>query len=80
MSGERHPNVGFSVGNVGWMSGFLEEPDISFISRINSLRRKCRECRVLSGVETSRKTRISKQNRHYLAIFLISWDLNDAAS
>jgi len=24
------PNVGFLVGNVGWMSGFLKQPDIGF--------------------------------------------------
>jgi hypothetical protein len=57
MFGERHPNVGFFVGNVGWMSGFSEEPDIGFIHRINGLQNKCRECRVLLGVETPGKNK-----------------------
>lgn len=76
---ERHADVGFFVGNVGWMSGFLGEPDIDFPKRISCLRRKCRVCRVFRGVETSGKTKIFAQNRRSRAISLISWDLNDAA-
>jgi predicted AAA+ superfamily ATPase len=36
--------------NVGWISGFSEEPDISFASRFIRLARKCRECQVLENV------------------------------
>ena len=39
-------NVGFLAGNVGWMSGFFEEPDIDFPNRISRLDPKCRVCRV----------------------------------
>ena len=42
-------NVGFLVGNVGWMSGFSKEPDIGFLSHINGLRGKCREWQVFLG-------------------------------
>jgi hypothetical protein len=46
MFGDERRNVGFLVRNVGSMSGFLKEPDISFRSDINGLRRKCREWQV----------------------------------
>jgi hypothetical protein len=49
MFGDSQRNVGFLVGNVGWMSGFLEEPDISFYSKINGLHGKCREWQVFLG-------------------------------
>ena len=55
---EGRPNVGFLVENVGPVSGFFEEPDITFASRISRLALKCRECRVLLGVQTSGETRI----------------------
>jgi len=45
------PSVGFLGGNVGSVSGFLEEPDISFANRIICLGRKCRECRVFLAGE-----------------------------
>jgi hypothetical protein len=46
MTGEHQRDVGFLVRNVGFLSGFLEKPDISFANRIIRLDRKCRECRV----------------------------------
>jgi hypothetical protein len=55
MLGEGRPNVGFFARNVGSVSGFLEAPDIGFINKINGLRKRCRECQVLLGVETSGK-------------------------
>jgi hypothetical protein len=79
MLSERRPNVGFFVGNVGSMSGVFEEPDITFINRINGIRCKCRICRVFIGVETPGKTKIFAQSPRSRAILLISWDLNDAA-
>jgi hypothetical protein len=45
----RQANVGFLAGNVGSMSGFSEEPDISFTNRINRLGEQCRECQVFLG-------------------------------
>ena len=58
MFSEGGRDVGFLVENVGWMSGSLQEPDIGFINRISDLQTKCRECRVLLGVETSCRTTI----------------------
>ena len=46
MTGKGQSDVGFLARNVGSLSGFLEEPDISFANRISRLGRKCRECRV----------------------------------
>jgi len=56
MFSDCRPNVGFLGGNVGSMSGFFEEPDIDCFNITNDLRHKCRECRVLLGVETSHKS------------------------
>jgi hypothetical protein len=46
MFDDHRRNVGFLVGNVGWMSGFSKAPDIGFFRRINGLRKKCREWQV----------------------------------
>jgi hypothetical protein len=46
MLGDRPQNVGFLGGNVGWLSGFSEEPDISFFRPINGLHGECREWQV----------------------------------
>jgi hypothetical protein len=45
----RASSVGFLAGNVGSVSGFLEEPDISYVNRISRLGRKCREGQVFLG-------------------------------
>ena len=42
-------DVGFLAGNVGSVSGFLEEPDIGFANRISRLGRKFREWQVFLG-------------------------------
>ena len=46
MIGKYQRDVGFLIRNVGPLSGFLEEPDTSFVNRIIRLDRKCRKCRV----------------------------------
>jgi hypothetical protein len=51
MLGDVQGNVGFLAENVGWMSGFLEEPDISFANGIKCLGQKCREWQVFLGGE-----------------------------
>jgi hypothetical protein len=77
MLGEDRPNVGFFARNVGSVSGFLKVPDIAFTNKLNGLRRRCRECQVLLGGETSRKNEDFARNTGNLAILLIRLDLND---
>ena len=80
MFGDRRRNVGFLVGNVGWMSGFLEEPDIGFANRISRLGRKCREWQVF--LEGERCHEIAKNANLDLYAFnlLKTLDLHDFAS
>jgi hypothetical protein len=80
MFGDRRRNVGFLVGNVGSMSGFLKEPDISFLSDINVLRGKCREWQVF--LEGERCHEIAKNANLDLYAFnlLKTLDLHDFAS
>ena len=53
MSADRRQSVGFFDRNVGWLSGFSEEPDTGCSNEIKSLDARCRVCRVSGGVETS---------------------------
>ena len=77
MFGEGWRSVGFLVANVGWVSGFLEEPDIGFTNRIIRLGRKCRECQVFLGGETCGEIE-KTANRDTDALSpLIIRDLND---
>jgi len=61
MLGEGRPNVGFFARTVGSVSGFLKVPDIAFTNKINGIQRRCRECQVSLGGETSRKSEDFRQ-------------------
>ena len=52
MIGKGQRDVGFLARNVGSLSGFLEEPDMSCANRISRLDQKCRKCRVLIAGES----------------------------
>ena len=57
MFGEGQSGVGFLVGRVGSVSGFLEESDAWCVNRISRFGRKCRECRVFSSRGELRRIR-----------------------
>jgi hypothetical protein len=48
---------GFDWDFVGFDVGFLGLPHTDHVSRLSSLRAKCRECRVSAGVESSGEIR-----------------------
>jgi len=47
---------GFQSDFVGWNVGFLELPDKARPCRINPIRHECRECRVVTEVESYLET------------------------
>ena len=49
---------GFLAARVGSSCREIQPPDISFPNGINWLDAKCRECRVLKGVESARVLRV----------------------
>jgi hypothetical protein len=77
MFGEDQRNVGFFARNVGCVSGFWEQPDISLWNRISGLERKCRECQVSLGEESfGELEKIQHRPRHAFNPLIIR-DLND---
>jgi hypothetical protein len=80
MLGEGEHRVGFLLGSVGLVSGFLGEPDISFTHLINGLRRKCRVCQVFLSGESRQGFEKSQIPCTDAYSPLIIRDLNDAPS
>jgi hypothetical protein len=72
-------NVGFFGGNVGWMSGFSQEPDIDFHNGIKGLYPKCRVCRVSGGVETSCESEFTMKKPRPAVNLLKQLGLNDVS-
>lgn len=80
MSADRRQSVGFFDGNVGWLSGFSEEPDTGCSNEIKSLDARCRVCRVSGGVETSGESQSSVQKPWPPVNLLRQLDLNDVSN
>ena len=80
MFGDQQHDVGFLVRNVGWMSGFSKEPDISFLNSINGLYGKCREWQVFLEGESCHEI-IKNTNLDLCPLNpLTTLDLHDLAS
>ena len=72
-------NVGFLSVYVGWMSGFLKEPDIGFRRHINGLHGECREWQVFLARESCHEITENNILQFGASNSLIIRDLNDAA-
>jgi hypothetical protein len=79
MTGKGQSDVGFLARNVGSLSGFLEEPDMSCANRISRLDQKCRKCRVSITGESCGELETNRKLQSNLLNPLIIRDLNDAA-
>lgn len=80
MFGNHPRNVGFLAVNVGWMSGFSKEPDISFFWHINALYGKCREWQVFLEGESCHEIAENPNLDPYALNPLTTLDLHDFAS